>query len=71
MQVIPKEIDYDSLLQALEDACGKSEHIVLYEERAEERLVRTSEIVDKHIEQILSNVGLRIQKDVLCIPIFQ
>lgn len=51
-------------MELLEEVCGKSTHVVECEKRAEERLDKTLKIVDKHINDILKNVGQRIQKEV-------
>lgn len=48
----------------MEDACGKTTKVSSYEENARERLEETSRLVDKHIDHILENVGIRLQKEV-------
>lgn len=63
-QTIPQMVNYDKLIERLEETCGKSTLGVSYEVRAQERMDQTLLIVDKHIEDILNNVGLRIQREV-------
>ncbi|ODM95910.1 Protein unc-13 D [Orchesella cincta] len=63
-QRIPREINLDNLVALLEDACGRSLEIIDIEKAEEETREQTMKIVDRHMDEILRSVGLRVQREI-------